>query len=385
MKIAIFRTDGSDVDLLHYNSQEVGLGRALLEKGHSVDIYTAGKGSNLSKGKSIEVIDRLEGVELRLVRLSFKKIPVLDYGVFIGARKAIKSEGYDLVHINEENNPASALIAIYCAITRTPYVIYHGMYVLPTGKARQLYEKIHNYVLRPLVRRTVKVVFCKTSLAAKFLSERGYESSSILPVGLDTVNLDTADVEKPKWLEDVESRFESIALYVGVFEQRRNIDFLLELSSHFPKERCMVLVGQGPLFEHAKQRIAQEGLEQVFIVPPIAQKELAPVYEAADVFLLASNYEIYGMVLLESMYFGIPVVCSKTGGAEDVVAQNDAGVVLTEYDVSIWNAAISRVIGESLPAQKERLKELFERKYRWGEIASGYLVKVKHGKERIEP
>ena len=170
MKIAILRTDGSDVDYRQYNSQEIGLARGLVHHGHTVDIITA-KGDTGSR-PPVEVIESPSGNPITIIRTGYRRIPVLEYGVLTSLRKLLRQGQYDLVHVSEENNPAATMVAFNCRRLGIPYVIYHGMYVVPSGRARSWYDRLHGYLLAPAIRRNVRAFLAKTSGASA--EERGH-------------------------------------------------------------------------------------------------------------------------------------------------------------------------------------------------------------------
>ncbi len=91
------------------------------------------------------------------------------------------------------------------------------------------------------------------------------------------------------------------------------------------------MAGDGPIYTKVKQRIAQENINNVHVIGKILQEYLKSLYETADYFLLASNYEIYGMVVLEALYFGCPVLSTKTAGPTDMIIDGVNG-----YLLKIW-------------------------------------------------
>ncbi|WP_328184824.1 glycosyltransferase family 4 protein [Marinobacter sp. OP 3.4] len=376
MKIAILRTDGSDVDHRQYNSQEIGLARGLTSQGHTVNIITAGGGSD---NPPVEVIDSQSGSTITIIRTGYRRIPVLEYGVLTGLRKLLRQGQYDLVHVSEENNPAATMVAFNCRRLGIPYVIYHGMYVVPSGRARTWYDRLHGYLLAPAIRRNVRAFLAKTTTARDFLRSRGISNVQVLPVGLDTTRFETMTESSPHegMLQDLRSRYSRILLYVGRLEQRRNPMLLVDIAAAMREDTALILVGNGPMEEAVCQRVAEQGLDNVIITGALGQEELPAIYRHSDVFLLPSDYEIYGMVLLEALYFGVPCVTTATAGGVDVIGGNQAGEVVRGLDLDDWVAAIRR-IGESGAniGYRDRLPALVRDRFSWEQIAVRYLELV---------
>jgi glycosyltransferase involved in cell wall biosynthesis len=93
--------------------------------------------------------------------------------------------------------------------------------------------------------------------------------------------------------------------------------------------------------------IAETGLGQrVTLLGAAGQHELAEYYAAADVFLLPSLYEGYGMVLAEAMARGLPIVCT-TGGAAAATVPDAAAIKVAPGDTGVLSSAIGRVMGDA--------------------------------------
>lgn len=91
--------------------------------------------------------------------------------------------------------------------------------------------------------------------------------------------------------------------------------------------------GQGPLRELARRLGVAE---QVDFLPPQAQDRLATFYAAADVLLVPSRSEAFGLVAMEGQASGTPVVAAARGGLRDVVAHGTTGVLVHGHDPRIW-------------------------------------------------
>lgn len=101
-----------------------------------------------------------------------------------------------------------------------------------------------------------------------------------------------------------------------------------------------LIVGDGPYREQIIALIAQYGLENEVLMTG----KLFPVsalYPHVDLLLMPSRNESFGMVLVEAMYFNVPVMASNVGGIPDVVHHQQNGVLLPTDDVAAWQTAIA--------------------------------------------
>ena len=106
---------------------------------------------------------------------------------------------------------------------------------------------------------------------------------------------------------------------------------------------------------------------------PIAQAQLPPVYSRSDIFLLASDYEIYGMVLLEAMFFSNAVISTPTAGAIDLVDKS-VGVLVEEKSAETWATQIKHLVSHpaKLKQMQNNAKTLVQQNLTWDSVAENY-------------
>lgn len=106
------------------------------------------------------------------------------------------------------------------------------------------------------------------------------------------------------------------------------------------------LTRDGAATARARTLARQLGIEdRVTLVGELEAEALAACYDAADVFVLATRRETYGMAVAEALAHGLPVVSTTTGAIPDLVGR-DAGVLAPPGDVAALAEALSRVIGD---------------------------------------
>jgi D-inositol-3-phosphate glycosyltransferase len=103
--------------------------------------------------------------------------------------------------------------------------------------------------------------------------------------------------------------------------------------------------------ERAHQLVDELGLhDQVRFVPPQPHHILSTYYRAADVVIVPSRSESFGLVALEAAACGIPVVASAVGGLQSLVDDGDTGFLIGERDPKLFAAAIARILDDPLLA-----------------------------------
>jgi 1,2-diacylglycerol 3-alpha-glucosyltransferase len=170
-----------------------------------------------------------------------------------------------------------------------------------------------------------------------------------------------------------------VMLLVGRVAHEKNIGFLLEVLAEVVRSvptALFVIAGEGPALPALKRAAAEAGLNaHVLLVGYLDRRgPLLDCYRAADVFVFASRTETQGLVLLESLALGVPVVSTAVLGTKEVLA-NAAGALVVREDVAEFAAAVTRVLTE--PALRAKLasagREFVEQQWSSREMARRLL------------
>ncbi|MCP4747007.1 MAG: glycosyltransferase family 1 protein [Desulfobacteraceae bacterium] len=146
-----------------------------------------------------------------------------------------------------------------------------------------------------------------------------------------------------------------IALYIGRFAPLKGIDDLIgavvRLSSQFPRLELIIIGGDGPesaASQQLKQLAGNYGARlRVSFTGRIDQSRLPLYYSAADMLVLPSHYESFGLVVLEALSCGTPVVATPVGAVESILCEGFNGVVADSSGIDSIAQAIAKLL--SLP------------------------------------
>ena len=162
-------------------------------------------------------------------------------------------------------------------------------------------------------------------------------------------------------------------LFVGRHIERKGICYLIEAAKYLPKDKFEIrIVGVGDLTEQLKQQAAavNDGAEIIF-TGKLSPEALANEYKTANVFTLPAivdhkgDTEGLGVVLIEAMELGLPIVASNVGGIPDVVVDGESGILVPEKDpVALADAfkcleADPTLIQKLLAGARKRIEECF--------------------------
>jgi len=371
MKILIVRTFPDILNLNSYNVQEVGLAKALTVKGYQCDIVLyGGKQADHADPYSFEQ----EGKEYSFTIYWLKGYAFFKNGYMPSVKKLV--ENYDVIQVHEYDQIQSHTIYNRC---KKPVVIYHGPYYHPYAKGYNFKCKIFDmFFLHGKHYQNVPAL-TKSILAKEFLESKGFRNVKTVGVGLDDGNF--ADPEQTGELISKPEEGVFRMLYVGKIEDRRNVYFLVEvfrkLLSKNPKLE-LVIIGNGEdgytrEFLSSIEKERKEGT--IIYLQKAAQSQLADIYKSADLFLFTSNYEIFGMVLLEAMYFGLPVISSRNGGSVTLIKQGENGFVMDGFVVNEWMEKIEELLSDKTKCKEmsQTAQRTIKEKYLWNRLADRFI------------
>ena len=132
-------------------------------------------------------------------------------------------------------------------------------------------------------------------------------------------------------------------LYVGRLSAEKNLSTVVESMRYLEAGSTTVMVGPGPLRETLEAQAAGLGVPVEFL-GVVDQTKLPAVYNASDVFVLASFTEGHPKVLLEAMACGLPVVASDCAGNRSIVTDGVTGLLFDPNRPADLAACLKRVL-----------------------------------------
>jgi glycosyltransferase involved in cell wall biosynthesis len=197
----------------------------------------------------------------------------------------------------------------------------------------------------------------------------------VIPNGVEPKRLRCSGSEtkraqlRRRWARDDER----IVLFVGRLVREKGIEVLIDampevLSAH--PEAKLVVAGGGPR-DHLAARAKRCGLGQKVAFAGFVSDELADLYAVADVAVFPSLYEPFGIVVLEAMAAGVPVVTSDIGGFKEVVRHGATGLQTWASNSRSLAWGIKQVLGDAALAARLRRRGQQEvaARFRWDGIA----------------
>jgi glycosyltransferase involved in cell wall biosynthesis len=235
-----------------------------------------------------------------------------------------------------------------------PFLLGHSALRIAAARALPVvftyhtrYEMYGHYVARDsaALRRLVRSlalgycdlcdhVIAPSESIADFLTHHEVEAPvTVIPTGIDVEHFSSGDGAAFRKRLGIGPR-EFVVGHVGRLAPEKNLEFLALAVADFLKTHAgahFVAVGQGPVRDEMQAIFAARGLSQrVHFTGAIQQEQLAHFYAAMDVFAFSSLSETQGLVLVEAMAAGLPVVALDAPGVREVVSDMQNGCLLPE-------------------------------------------------------
>jgi D-inositol-3-phosphate glycosyltransferase len=337
------------------------LSRELGRMGVEVDIFTRSQNPTIARvvpmADSVRVVHLAAGPEAPLPREHVHD-HLEEFVDGVEAWRITRDVDYDLIHAHYW------LSGVVGLTLRERWAVpmlqmFHTLGDLKNRVARRAAD------LEPAVRldEEARVIASAERLVAASVAERAYlvrhagadpERIAVVPCGVDTELFtpgDAGDARRALGLSG-----DPLILYVGRLAPIKGLETLLDAIAVLARRgrhvRLAVVGGEAdePLDGHEaglRARIAALGIgDLVSFVGPQPQDSLRTHYVAADVTVLPSHYESFGMVALEAMACGSAVVASRVGGLTTTVRDGVTGFLVSEGDVNALAGRLETLLGD---------------------------------------
>ncbi len=138
-----------------------------------------------------------------------------------------------------------------------------------------------------------------------------------------------------------------IFINVAFLDKKKNHRMLIKAFHRAFKNKCnikLVIVGDGPEYFNLKRLIGKLNMaDQVQLHGSASRTEVKELMQNADTFVLSSRYETFGVVLIEAMSCGLPVLATKCGGPESIIKNKSLGI-LTEIDEKLLSLHLGYMV-----------------------------------------
>ena len=277
---------------------------------------------------------------------------VLQAAKILALEKQLGKQRFDLVHI------------------QTPFIAHHTGLTLARRLGLPVVETYHTYfeeylfhyvpflprsLLRALARdftrrqcNQLDAVIVPSRAMQKVLTAYDVQVPvSIIPTGIDPDEFAPGSKQRFCEVHDIDSR-RPLLVHIGRLAHEKNIGFLLEVLSAVRTQVpqvLLVIAGEGPALESLRKQATRLGLNDNLLFAGYLQRgvDLWDCFCCGDAFVFSSATETQGLVLLEAMTLGVPVVSTAVMGTIDIL-QAGRGALVAEPSVTDFTAKVLRLL-----------------------------------------
>ena len=299
--------------------------------------------------------------ETSILRAPSRNVPLdpedrlMNYGWVMKHLDQFRSEQYDIIHIQTPfvahylGTKLSRLLNIPCIETYHTFFeeyLYHYVPLVPKKLMRIVAKRFSRHQGNSLNGMVVP-----SHPMLNILKNYGITThAEVIPTGIEPDSFVLGDRAAFRKNYNI-PQDRPVLLFVGRVAHEKNIGFLLKVVDQVRKDIADVLfliAGEGPARESLEKEVQELGLSAnvMFIGYLDRHTELNSCYRSADIFIFSSRTETQGLVLLEAMAQGVPVVSTAELGTRDVL-QEGLGVWIAREELADFSQKVVKMLGNS--------------------------------------
>jgi glycosyltransferase involved in cell wall biosynthesis len=301
--------------------------------------------------------DSVSRDESEVNRVPARRIPFdpedrfMSYGWVMSKLEYWRAENYDIIHVQTPfvahylGIKLSSLLGITCVETYHTFFeeyLYHYVPLAPKSLMRLLAKRFSRHQGNRLSGMVVPSHPMLHILRAYGIGVK----MEVIPTGIEPASFEPGNRALFREQHGIDQD-RPVLLFVGRVAHEKNIDFLLKVVARVKLQHpdiLFVIAGEGPARPGLEAEVKKCGLtEQVKFIGYLNRStELNSCYRSADMFIFSSRTETQGLVLLEAMAQGTPVVSTAELGTRDVL-QEGRGVWIANEDLEDFSGKIIRL------------------------------------------
>jgi glycosyltransferase involved in cell wall biosynthesis len=305
---------------------------------------------------------RPDAADRNIVRVDSRAVPfdpedrAMRRGALAAVERGLDAEPFDLVHVQTPflahyagvrlaRRRGLPVVATYHTLFEE--YLYHYVPLVPRGLMRTAARRISRAQCDAL-----DAVVVPSTAMRDTLERYGVRTPvEIVPTGIPLLEFSGGDGLAFRAEHGI-APTRPLLVYVGRVAFEKNIEFLLRVLARVRREvtdALLVVCGEGPASARLARLARELGIEDAvrFVGYLDRATRLLDCYRAADAFVFASRTETQGLVLLEAMALGVPVVSTAVMGTRDILAAA-RGALVAEEDEADFAACVTRVLRDPL-------------------------------------
>ena len=309
------------------------LSKELVKQGHEVYVITY-------PHKDIKDIDGIHVIGTRGLNIPGVRGLMFKMNAKKALEELLEKEDIDIIHGHYLFPAGAAAVEVGNAHGIKTYVTAHGSDMF------EVYKK------QPFMRSTIRKVLKNADVVFAVSNALRHE---IIATGVDGIgdktrlSWNSVDIDKfsnkgdDSFKREYNLTDKPVVLFVGNLIKRKNVDSLLEAKKIANSDYYLVVVGDGPLFKKLKKKVEDENIRDVIFTG--SRNDVENIIPSCDLLVLPSFSESFGLVLIEALACGKPVIGSNVGGITEIIT-DDVGVLVDPNKIPSIARAIDNLVND---------------------------------------
>lgn len=352
------------------------LSKRLIKDGHEVTVvtYREGNAPYFEDDKGVKVY-RIDNYMINPNNF-IDWIMQMNFNMVAKASEIIASEGkFDVIHAHDW------LVAYAAKTLKNSYdtPIVSTIHATESGRNSGIHDETQRYINDTewmLTYESTEVIVNSNYMKRELQSLFGlpFEKINVVPNGIN-VNMFSGIERDYDFRRQYALDNEKIILFMGRLVYEKGVQHLI---SAMPKilagyhDAKLVIAGKGGMIDELKAQVNSMGISnKVYFTGYMDSKQVCKIYKCADVSVFPSTYEPFGIVALEAMLSGTPVVVSDIGGLNEIVTHGENGMKSYAGNQNSIADSILELLYNPQLAQEvvKKAKNMVKNEYNWAKIA----------------
>lgn len=216
------------------------------------------------------------------------------------------------------------------------------------------------------------------------------DKTILIPNGYNSDVFYPEEVDKDEFLKQfgVNKHYDKIVSFAGKFTSLKGIDLLLKAAKLYEDDNTLtVLAGDGELFSEMNELAQKLNLKDTIFIKNRPHEVLRKLYSIADVSLVPSRSEAFGLVVIEAMACGAPVIGANSGGIPDIITE-ETGILFEPENYEELAIKIKQALNKEITFNKDNIAEYAKENYSQdkfiGQLISIYETSVQTKQKRTK-
>jgi len=227
-------------------------------------------------------------------------------------------------------------------------------------------ERFHKYAYKAAegCKKIISISHNNKNDIINIFKDQSYKVE-LMPNGYNPHVFYKEDIDKKEVLKSfgIDKEFEKIVCFAGRLTKNKGIDILLKSAENYEKDNILTLIaGDGQEYEHLYPLKEKLNLKNVYFLGDQNQDSLRKIYNISDICVVPSREEAFGLVALEAIACGVPVIATKVGGIPDIITP-EVGILIEKENIQELAQEVNNILNGCKKFDTKYLQEYAKGNY----------------------